>query len=270
MEKKIISVVIPTYNRQIKIIRALESVFNQTRFDLIGEIIIVDDGSQDDTLSLLEVYKNNHNSIEITIISQSNQGASSARNRGIETARYEYIALLDSDDEWMPEKTEKQMKIFLNHPDAGLVGGNNSEKNMRILGRQITSLHKASLKELCLKFFPVTPSVILKKSIFDEIGGFDETIYCYEDCDYFQRICAAGYGYYYLPEQVVICDRGKRMFGQEGLSANLEQSYKDSIISIKKLLKASDISITFYAFLRFLYLIKHIRRKIISKVVKKC
>lgn len=264
MEKYEISVVIPLYNREDKICRALDSVFAQTSLDNIREIIVVDDGSSDNSVSVVREYSNKHNEIEIVIIEQDNQGPSSARNRGMKEARGNLIAFLDSDDMWLPNKIEKQIEVFARFDDAGLVGGNHENKPLKILFRTINELHKATLRELLLKSFPVTPSVIIKKEIFNIIGGFDETIRCYEDCDYFQTICAKGYGYYYLPEQIVCLDE-KRQFGEKGLSSNLKMSHRDSIISLKKMHHNHYIKSPFYIFLRFFYLIKHWRRLLISR-----
>jgi glycosyltransferase involved in cell wall biosynthesis len=268
MDEKLISVVIPMYNRMNKIGRALDSVFAQTAVNKIGEIIVVDDGSTDDSVAVVQNYKASHNSIDIVIITQSNHGPSYARNKGMSIAKYKYIAFLDSDDEWLPNKIFEQLKVFEAHTDADFVGGNENNNYMRILTKRIKNLYKAKLSDLCIKSFPVTPSVIMKKKIFDNIGGFDESMRHYEDCDYFQRICAAGYGYYYIPTQLVICDQGKNPFGESGLSANLKQAHIDSIISLKKLKESCSIGIVFYYFLRVFYFAKYMRRIILSQYQK--
>jgi glycosyltransferase involved in cell wall biosynthesis len=268
MEEKLISVVIPMYNRRDKIGRALDSVFAQTAVNKIGEIIVIDDGSTDDSISVVENYRASHNSVDIIIVTQSNHGPSQARNKGMDISKYKYIAFLDSDDEWMPHKIHEQLNVFDTYLDAAFVGGNDSNNYMRILIKQVKSLYKATLGDLCIKSFPVTPSVMMKKEIFENIGGFDESIRHYEDCDYFQRICAAGYGYYYIPTQLVICDRGKNPFGESGLSANLKQAHIDSIISLKKLKESRSISVVFYFFLRMFYFAKYMRRMFLSKYQK--
>ena len=101
-----ISVVIPAYNREKTIERCLSSVLNQTYRPL--EIIVVDDGSNDDTIKKI----NDMNNDSIRIIQQTHLGAQAARNRGIKEAKGDYIAFLDSDDEWLPEKLDLQMRLM--------------------------------------------------------------------------------------------------------------------------------------------------------------
>ena len=102
---KKVSVIIPTFNRAKLVQRAIKSVLNQTIKPY--EIIVVDDGSTDDTLEVLKNYP-------IKVLTQKNKGVSSARNLGIKNATGDIIALLDSDDEWLPKKIELQLKLFEN------------------------------------------------------------------------------------------------------------------------------------------------------------
>lgn len=112
MKKKFeVSVIIPTYNRGWIIKETIDSVLAQT-FDSY-ELIVVDDGSDDNTSEILDNYGN-----KIRIIRQTNQGVSSARNRGIISSSGKLIALLDSDDLWLPEKLNRQVSFFRNNPDA--------------------------------------------------------------------------------------------------------------------------------------------------------
>ena len=104
-----ISTVIPTYNREATIGRCIQSVLDQTVKPT--EIIVVDDGSQDHTKEIVNEYAMN-STIPIILLHQKNKGAQAARNYGIKTASGDYIAFLDSDDEWLPRKTESQMKYI--------------------------------------------------------------------------------------------------------------------------------------------------------------
>jgi len=112
-----VSVIISTYNRAHLIGRAIQSVLNQTYQDF--EVIVVDDGSTDNTEEIVKSF----NDPRIRYIRhEKNKGAAAARNTGIKAARGKYIAFQDSDDEWLPEKLEKQMKVFENAPpEAGVV-----------------------------------------------------------------------------------------------------------------------------------------------------
>src|SRR6056297_995853 len=109
-----VSVIIPTYNRSFTVTKAIDSVLEQTYDD--HEIIVVDDGSTDDTYEVLRAYLN-----KIDYKYKENGGISSARNCALQMARGKYIALLDSDDYWKPEKLERQMECFANNPGYGMV-----------------------------------------------------------------------------------------------------------------------------------------------------
>src|SRR5690625_7195705 len=108
-----ISVIIPMYNAEKSIVQALDSIRNQT-YDAKFEIIVINDGSTDSSKSLIEEYQQKNPEIDLIIINQNNQGVSVARNKGLEIAKGEWIALLDADDEWNADKTEKQMKVLKN------------------------------------------------------------------------------------------------------------------------------------------------------------
>lgn len=260
-----VSVVIPMFNNEKTIIRTLQSVKNQTEFQLISEIIIVNDGSTDHSLDEAHKYANSHKEMPIKIIDKVNGGASSARNIGMKQAKSEYIALLDSDDEWLPNKIEIQMKTIKDNPEIDFLGGNYNGFDLHILLKKVDKLYKANIKDLCIKFFPVTPSAVFKKKIIDKIGYFDENQHFAEDGNYFMRICA-NYNYYHLPVQMVICGSGKPEFGCRGLSANLKGMYEGNIKNIKELKRDSIISSEFYAFLRVFYWAKYIRRVLITKL----
>jgi glycosyltransferase involved in cell wall biosynthesis len=176
-----VSVVIPTYNRAHLISRAIQSVLNQTYQDF--EIIIVDDGSKDNTE---EVVKNlNDNRIRY-IRHNTNKGASAARNTGIKASKGEYIAFQDSDDKWFPDKLEQQVKAFDKVPSkVGVVysGFYRIEGDNKIY---IPSAHIAQKEgnihnELLRRNFIGTPAVLIKKECFENAEYFDETLPALED-----------------------------------------------------------------------------------------
>ncbi|MEA3500414.1 MAG: glycosyltransferase, partial [Candidatus Marinimicrobia bacterium] len=178
-----ISVIIPVFNRENTISRAIDSVLNQTYKPL--EIIVVDDGSTDKTDDILKSYSD-----KIKVIHQKNSGVSAARNNGIKNSVGKWIALLDSDDEWLPNKLQLEVDyINKNHrinilqtEEIWIRDGrrvNPKKYHKKISG----DIFKKSL-ELCL----VSPSaVIFKRSLFDEIGDFDEELPVCEDYDYWLR-----------------------------------------------------------------------------------
>ena len=109
-----VSVVIPTYNYGRYICETIDSALAQTYKPL--EVIVVDDGSTDDTRERLAAYSD-----RIRYILQKNSGPAAARNTGIVAAQGEFVALLDSDDLWLPEKVERQVALYLREQDAGIV-----------------------------------------------------------------------------------------------------------------------------------------------------
>ena len=260
MDKNEISVVIPTYNRSKLVCDAIDSVLEQTYFDYIKEIIIIDDGSTDDTENVIK--KRYKDCKEVKYYKKKNGGVSSARNLGMKYASGQWIALLDSDDEWLQQKIEYQVKAINTDPDIDFIGTNYNDIDLKIGFKKITTLYKATVKDLCIKFFPVTPSMLFKRKIIDEIGGFDENQKYAEDGDFGLRVCIH-YNYYHLPVSLVRIGHGKRSFGDSGLSGNMKEMYLGNIKNIKKLKKYNVISSWFYFFLYVFYFMKYCRRKII-------
>ena len=176
-----ISAIIPTYNRAEFILKAVKSIQNQSLS--VGEIIVVDDGSTDNTKELLE----NEN---ITYIYQENKGVSSARNRGIKEAKYEWLAFLDSDDLWHKNKIEEQVALHVNSPELKasftdeLWVRNNKTINKKKHLRKDEPTFLNSLRTCKIG----TSTFFVHKSIFDEAGLFDETLKVCEDYDLWLRI----------------------------------------------------------------------------------
>ncbi|HCA58980.1 MAG TPA: hypothetical protein DEP46_13490, partial [Blastocatellia bacterium] len=112
--KPLVSAIIPNYNYARYVGEAVESALGQTYPNI--EVIVVDDGSTDNSLEVLEQYRD-----RIKIIAQKNSGVCVARNRGVAESEGEYIAFLDADDVWLPEKIEKQVEKFASGKDLGLV-----------------------------------------------------------------------------------------------------------------------------------------------------
>lgn len=183
------SVVIPVFNRPRRIRRAVASVLRQTSPP--AEIILVDDGSTDATPQVLRSLQKSETPDILLLTHSQNRGVASARNTGIRQARNEWIALLDSDDEWLPEKLARQVTYHLEHPGLKISQCNeqwirsgkpvNKRKIHRKMGGRIFI---ESLK-LCL----VSPSaVLLHRSLLDEVGYFDETMPACEDYDLWLRV----------------------------------------------------------------------------------
>jgi glycosyltransferase involved in cell wall biosynthesis len=262
LESNKVSVVIPMYNSEETIVKTLDSIKNQTSLNQILEVIVVNDGSTDNSLEIVKKYKKENTCVQIIIIDKPNGGVSSARNVGMKASNGDWIALLDADDEWLPKKIENQLGTIKNHPEIDFLGGDINDKGLKILWKRINGLYKATVKDLCLKTFPQTSVAIFKKNVFEQIGGYDENQSYAEDGNYFMKICAH-FNYYYLPGQLVIYGGGKRSFGFSGLSANTKEMYQGNIKNIRELKQEAIIKNSFYLFLRVFYWAKYLRRILI-------
>jgi Glycosyltransferases involved in cell wall biogenesis len=185
----LISVIIPTFNRASIIERAIHSVLKQTHKNI--EIIIVDDCSTDGTQSILNKFKNNN---FFYFLHEKNKGPAAARNTGIFNSSGEYIAFLDSDNEWLPKKLEIQIRSFQKAKDIGLVYCDTIVlKNHQIVSiipsPAIKNIEGNIFNSLLIENFIDTSSVLIKKECFQNIGYFDEKFDCLEDYDLFLRIC---------------------------------------------------------------------------------
>ena len=186
MDKSIlnVSVIIPTYNRKNLLKRALQSVSIQTFAP--QEIIVVDDGSSDGSKDwTLERFP------FIRYIYQDNSGVSSARNRGIREAKGSWIAFLDSDDEWMPDKLEQQERVINDSKGAWLCHTNEVwvRNSVRVNQMKKHQKYGGYVFENCLDICKISPSsVLIKKEVFEMVGLFDESLKVCEDYDLWLRI----------------------------------------------------------------------------------
>jgi len=194
-----ISVVIPTYNRAELVLRALRSVLAQTR--PAEQVIVVDDGSTDDTGPLVRIQFGS-----VDYLAQENRGVSAARNRGIEVATGEWIALLDSDDEWLPEKLERQMACLEQEPDYRVCHTDEIwvRRGRRVNPRRKHAKQGGWIFRDCLPLCAISPSsVLIHRSLFEEVGRFDETLPACEDYDLWLRVCSR-WPVLFVPERLVV------------------------------------------------------------------
>jgi len=183
-KKPLISVIIPTYNRGWIIKEAIDSVLSQDYRDF--ELIIVDDGSTDNTLEILNSYQD-----DITVLRQNNHGVSAARNRGIMAASGRFVAFLDSDDLWLPQKLSSQVDYFNLNPDAIICQTEEIwiRKSVRVNPKKRHKKPRGMIFEQSLALCLVSPSaVMIRRSLFDEVGFFDEKLPVCEDYDLWLRI----------------------------------------------------------------------------------
>jgi len=232
VSQPLVSVIIPTFNRAWCLRAAIDSVWSQTYTNF--ELIVVDDGSTDNTKALLSLYEG------ITVIYQENQGVSAARNRGIAASKGELLAFLDSDDLWQPEKLASQVLFFTQHYDAMIC---QTEEIWIRNGRRIfpRSKHKKEsgyFFERSLDLCLVSPSaVMMKRQLFDDVGLFDEKLPACEDYDLWLRI-GAHLPIYLIDEPLII----KRGGHADQLSSNPGLD-KYRIQSIQNLLAEGSLSL---------------------------
>ncbi|MFT4860878.1 MAG: GT2 family glycosyltransferase [Pseudohongiellaceae bacterium] len=182
-----ISVVIPTFNRAGILARALNSVISQTR--KADEIIVVDDGSNDDTrLMLAQCFP------DVIYCYQENKGVSAARNKGIELASGSWVAFLDSDDQWLNHKLECQTQAWSKAKNYRIV---HSDETWIRDGTQVNKpkryqTRQGRIFEHCLSQCAISPSsAVIEKSLLAEMGNFDENFPVCEDYDLWLKICAS-------------------------------------------------------------------------------
>lgn len=211
-QNPLVSVIVPTYNRAGVICRTIDNIFAQTFRDI--EVIVVNDGSTDDTLARLRRYVG-----RIKVISQANAGPSTARNRGIEAARGEFIAFQDSDDLWMPSKLERQVSLLTKSDKAVVCCLCNAV--FRYTDRpEMTAFRRAWLfpdleegiwnnvaEVLATRFVLFCQSVLIRREVLERIGGFDETLTYHEDYELPLRLALEG-PWAFIREPLTIWQQG--------------------------------------------------------------
>lgn len=206
-----VSAVIALYNGSNHIIEAIESVLFQTT--KVGELIIVDDGSTDDGVSVIQNYilNNDIQDFQIQIIRQENSGQGSARNAGASNAIHPFIGFLDQDDTWSATHVEKLLKEICSDPSIGWVytDFNEFDEQNRYIRRQFLAKQNYSPPMNSLFGFidqdlmMLPSSALIRRQAFLAIGGFDTQFRGYEDDDLFIRLLVSGWDFKYLPEALV-------------------------------------------------------------------
>ena len=193
-----ISAIIPTYNRASLVTRAIDSVLAQTR--AVDEVIVVDDGSTDDTCAVVARY-----GTRVRYVHQKNAGLAASRNTGVREARSEWVAFLDDDDEWMPEKIEKEVKALAARPGSVLCYAQALRLSPDGACEPFIPAPLHRLERDVLLGNPFTAcSVVVRKDFFELAGGFNPALRCAEDWEFAARMIALRREFVMLDEPVVI------------------------------------------------------------------
>lgn len=232
-EQPLVSVIIPAYNAEKYIKEAIESVLNQTYKNI--ELIVVDDGSTDNTAEIVKKYLNDP---RVKYIYQENKGLAGARNTGIKKAKGDYIAFLDADDFYLPEKIEKEVKFLKEHPEFDIVYCNMEhfyDGKSKILFQHRGPFYSGNVFEKLLnKFFGQADTLLIPKKILDKIGLFDEKMRYSEDWDLLLRISWAGFKFGFIKEPLL---RIRIHKGSHSDMNNQWKMKKDALYLFDKLFK---------------------------------
>ena len=248
----IISVIIPVYNGEATIRETIESVLNQTFQDF--ELIIINDGSQDATLDIVDHFQDSR----LKLFSYTNSGLAASRNRGISHAKSEFISFIDADDLWTADKLEAQLRALQENPTAAVAYSwtdyiNESSQFLRP-GGHISANGDVYAKLLVVDFLENGSNPLIRRQALMEVGGFDESLNAGEDWDILLRL-AARYHFVAVPSPQILY-----RLSTNSMSANvvrqeaaclqvLKRAYKQAPESLQHLKKDSFANL--YKYLTF-------------------
>lgn len=245
-----ITAVIPCYNSADTIERCIQSVFDQTA--PVDELILIDDGSSDESVALVQrMFDSHQGAPSKKIIRQENSGPAAARNRGIQEAASTYIAFLDGDDAWYPEKIANERKL-LESGDYDLIASVYDSAPLRYSG-------PVSFKRQIVKNYFLTPCVVARKEALLQVGCFDERMRHAEDYFLWNKLCYR-HQCYVLDTPGAFSLAGKQIFGESGLSSNLQAMHQGVLTGYRALYSKGMISGLTYAALYGMEKIKFMRR----------
>ncbi len=234
----VVSIIIPLYNSQDDIVRCLESIFRQTYKNY--QVIIVDDGSTDNSVPLVERFISEHSDMQIKLFHQQNSGPSKARNNGISNSNGEIIAFLDSDDVWKDNKLSSIIPIF-NDKKVGLVSSLYSIGDEEVFKKPDNSVTLITLNKLLFKNYFVTSGTVCRSNLLKKYLFYEPQKYS-EDYRLWLEICSSGCKCLLL-KSVLTKMNFKPIYGSSGLSSKLYEMEKGEWQNFAHLFKTKRINI---------------------------
>lgn len=249
-----ISVIIPAYNSEETIVQTIKTVIRQTFHDF--ELIVIDDGSKDKTPELVHSIKDDR----IKLFSYENGGLPTARNRGMTHSNGEFIAFLDADDLWTPDKLELQLAALKQSSEAGLAYSWTYFMDINERGEAVTLLPSPSYsfegdvyeKLLVSDFIHSGSNTLIRRQTLDSVGNFDSTLKSCEDWDYWLRV-AASWHFVVVPKHQVFYRRSPN-----SMSSKVEVMRREALIAMGKAYKSAPADL------------QHLKRHTLANLHKYC
>lgn len=220
-----VSVIMPCYNCESTLARAINSILDQSYADF--ELILIDDGSDDNTDRIIQSYTTKDHRIK-SIKNGKNRGLAYSLNRGIDLARAEIIMRMDADDWSYPDRLGSQYDFLIKHPDIDVLGGsmkNVNDKGDELSVKSLPEYHDDIIKRIFIKTLVYHPTIMIKKSVFQKYGYFDDALRWAEDADLWYRIYDK-VRFHNLP-QVVLKYTVKKALSWKVVSNNLVVKYRN-------------------------------------------
>jgi glycosyltransferase involved in cell wall biosynthesis len=224
-----ISIIIPAYNAEQTILETIKSAQQQTFSDF--ELIVINDGSKDRTIEILQDVKDER----LKIFSYENAGSATARNRGISHATGEFITFLDADDLWTPDKLELQLAALKQHPEAGVAYSWTCNIKEGECIHYVKPVFEGNVYEnlLLCNFISNGSNPLIRREAIESVGEFDTTLKSSEDRDYWLRI-AARWHFIVVPKAQILY-----RLSSSSKSNNLERMKQASLMALEKAFRAA-------------------------------
>ena len=252
------------YNAEKTILKCLKSVVTQLPSTDM-EVVIVNDGSKDDSFNIVKAFIE-ESSFDINLINQENKGVSAARNLAIAKSKYDLLALIDSDDVWLPNKLNHQLEILKKY-NVDFVGTLHNNMALGFPYKLEDDIFRVTFEKLMIKMAPSTITSLFKKSILEKTGGYDENQKYTEDGNLWLRI-SKNASMVIINKNYAIAGDLKPLYGQSGLSGNLKGMYQGELKNLDDVLKLGYINKLEYFLYKTYISLKYYRRIVVVKLRK--